>query len=142
MRNLISSHQAILLNKNKTGAGRKSFQFFEEMNEILRKRHDINPPFASGSGCTATSTPKKNKNNSVSISINDTVPHNDVEPDDYDDSDDVSAISGNAKQKRKRSKIDAAKSDTDIIAFLGESKKKSAFFGFHSCSQKPVDGFL
>ena len=60
-RNLFSSHQAILLNKNKTGARRKSFQFFEEMNEILRKRHDINPPFVSGSGCTATSTPKKKK---------------------------------------------------------------------------------
>lgn len=53
--NLLKSHKDIGVNKQKTGAKRKSFHYYEEMESIVAKRHDIHPPFVSGS--TITSTP-------------------------------------------------------------------------------------
>ena len=49
-RNLVKSHKTLIDNKKHTGSKRKTFQYFEEMAEILMKRHDINPPVIGGSG--------------------------------------------------------------------------------------------
>uniref|UniRef100_A0A8W8NVX5 Myb-like domain-containing protein n=1 Tax=Magallana gigas TaxID=29159 RepID=A0A8W8NVX5_MAGGI len=48
-RSLLASHKDLSLNKKKTGQKRKTFQYFEKIDNIISKRHDINPPFTSGS---------------------------------------------------------------------------------------------
>ena len=50
-RSLLKSHKDVRDNKKRTGAKRKSFRFYQEIEEIIAKRHDINPPFTGGSGC-------------------------------------------------------------------------------------------
>ena len=58
-RNLIKSHKDIKLNKSRTGQKRKSFQYFKEIEDILSKRHDINPPFLTGNNVpTIVTTPE------------------------------------------------------------------------------------
>jgi hypothetical protein len=48
--NLLNSHKQIRDNRKKTGSNRKTFQYFEQIEQIVHKRHDINPPFLAGSG--------------------------------------------------------------------------------------------
>uniref|UniRef100_A0A8W8MM63 Myb/SANT-like DNA-binding domain-containing protein n=1 Tax=Magallana gigas TaxID=29159 RepID=A0A8W8MM63_MAGGI len=48
-RSLLASHKDLSLNKKKTGQKRKTFQYFEKIDNIISKRHDINTPFTSGS---------------------------------------------------------------------------------------------
>ena len=48
-RNLQYSHKNIVDGEKKTGAKRKTFQYFQEMEEILTKRHDIYPSYLNGS---------------------------------------------------------------------------------------------
>uniref|UniRef100_A0A8W8MTI2 Myb/SANT-like DNA-binding domain-containing protein n=1 Tax=Magallana gigas TaxID=29159 RepID=A0A8W8MTI2_MAGGI len=48
-RGLLALHKDLSLNKKKTGQKRKTFQYFEKIDNILSKRHNINPPFTSGS---------------------------------------------------------------------------------------------
>ena len=57
-RNLMKSHKEVKDNKSKSGGRRKTFQYYEEIDDIVSKRHDINPPFTSGTGIN-TSTEKK-----------------------------------------------------------------------------------
>ena len=47
---LLSSHSKFSKNRNETGRKRKTFHYFDEMEEFVEKRHDINPPFVDGSG--------------------------------------------------------------------------------------------
>ena len=47
-RNLVKSHKQIIDNKKKTDGKRRNFQYFEEINDILSKRHDINPTSVCG----------------------------------------------------------------------------------------------
>ncbi|XP_062567659.1 uncharacterized protein LOC134229893 isoform X1 [Saccostrea cucullata] len=48
-RSLLASHKDLSLNKKRTGQKRKTFQYFEKIDNIIAKRHDINPPFTSES---------------------------------------------------------------------------------------------
>ena len=48
-RSLLLSHKDLIANKNQTGAKRKSFKYFEELDAIVGKRHNINPPVIGGS---------------------------------------------------------------------------------------------
>ena len=41
---LLRSHKAIVDNRKQTGGKRKTFQYFEEIQNIVGKRHDITPP--------------------------------------------------------------------------------------------------
>ena len=52
---LLKSHKKITTNKNGTESKRKTFQYFEEMEMILAKRHDTNPPYVDGSRVAAAS---------------------------------------------------------------------------------------
>ena len=54
-RNLMKSHKNIIQNRKTTGKQRKDFQFFAEIEDIVAKRHDINPPLVAGSGCSKLS---------------------------------------------------------------------------------------
>ncbi|XP_022311336.1 uncharacterized protein LOC144619854 isoform X2 [Crassostrea virginica] len=53
-RSLIASHKMLRDNKTKTGQKRKTFQYFERIDAILAKRHDVNPSFLSGSDLKST----------------------------------------------------------------------------------------
>ena len=55
-RSLMALHKDLRLNKRKTGQKRRTFQYFEKMENILSKRHDIIPPFTSGSDLKSTKT--------------------------------------------------------------------------------------
>ncbi len=57
--NLVKSHKDIQSNKRTSGGKRKTFQYFKEMDEILLKRHDINPPFTDGTKTSNHSTSKR-----------------------------------------------------------------------------------
>lgn len=57
-RSMVRSHNAVRQNKKKTGAKRKTFQYYPQMEQLLAKRHDINPPFVSGSSVPEPSTSK------------------------------------------------------------------------------------
>ena len=48
-RSLVQSHKDIKDSKKKTGEKRKTFQYHERLENILSKRHDIQPPFTSSS---------------------------------------------------------------------------------------------
>lgn len=50
-RNLVKAHKKIKDNKKQTGSGRREFRYFNEMSDILDRRHDISPPITGGSGC-------------------------------------------------------------------------------------------
>ncbi len=41
----------IKMNRKKTGATRKIFLYYSEMDNIIGKRHDIGPPMVSGTYC-------------------------------------------------------------------------------------------
>lgn len=60
-RSLVQSHKDILHNRQETGQKRKCFQFYKEMEEILSKRHDINPPVTAGTGLKTSESNKKMK---------------------------------------------------------------------------------
>lgn len=47
-RSLIASHKTLRDNKTKTGQKRKTFQYYERTSAIVSNRHDIKPPFLSG----------------------------------------------------------------------------------------------
>lgn len=47
-RNLLKSHKDVVDNKKKTGCKRKNFQYFEDIESIVAKRHDIHPVYVSG----------------------------------------------------------------------------------------------
>ena len=49
-RSLVKSHKIVIDNKKKTGNKRKTFQYLKELSDILKKRHDIDPPVVAGSG--------------------------------------------------------------------------------------------
>ena len=53
-RSLIASHKMLRDNKTKTGQKRKTFQYFERIDAILAKPHDVNPSFLSGSDLKST----------------------------------------------------------------------------------------
>ena len=55
-RNLLKSHKDVRDSKKATGSRRKDFRYYKEMEEIVVKRHDINPPVVSGNGCAKLST--------------------------------------------------------------------------------------
>lgn len=59
-RNLLQSHKDVRNNNSKSGKKRKTFQYFDNIEEIVAKRHDINPVFLAGSHCQDTQvTPRK-----------------------------------------------------------------------------------
>lgn len=60
-RSLVQSHKDIKDNKKKTGEKRRTFPHFERLDNILSKRHDINPPFTSSSNPLATKENEKDK---------------------------------------------------------------------------------
>ncbi|XP_056016676.1 uncharacterized protein LOC125672222 isoform X2 [Ostrea edulis] len=60
-RSLVQSHKDIKNNKKKTGEKRRTFPHFERLDNILSKRHDINPPFTSSSNPLATKENEKDK---------------------------------------------------------------------------------
>ena len=64
-RNLVKSHKQIIDNKKKTGGKRKNFQYFEEINDILSKRHDINPTSVCGSGLKLNSLSEKERDETL-----------------------------------------------------------------------------
>ena len=43
-RNLLKAHKKAVDNKKKTGRGRKDFEYFKEMEDVVGRRHDIIPP--------------------------------------------------------------------------------------------------
>ncbi|KAJ8310007.1 hypothetical protein KUTeg_011872 [Tegillarca granosa] len=49
-RSLILSHKEVRKNNTQSGKRRKTFQFFQEIEEILCKRHDIYPTQLAGTG--------------------------------------------------------------------------------------------
>ena len=55
-RNLVKSHKRIQQNKSKTGAKRMKFHYYEEMENIMAKRHDFNPPVLAGTGVLPAKT--------------------------------------------------------------------------------------
>ena len=57
-----------LHNISQTGTKRKSFQYFEGIDDIVRKRQDINPPYIQGSGATLPKQTKfMAKHNAISV---------------------------------------------------------------------------
>ena len=57
-RNLIQSHKAFRDNKNKSGQKRKTFRYYEQIERIVGKQHDISPPCTSGSSMTTCTNNK------------------------------------------------------------------------------------
>lgn len=58
-RTLVKAHKDIVDNKKKTGEGRKTFKYYDQLSELMSRRHDIFPPHVGGTGIHAgkTSTP-------------------------------------------------------------------------------------
>lgn len=73
-RNLVKCFKQVKDNKESTGGKRRKFQYYEELCEILCKRHDLNPPFVGGSGSKNTKkTVYKHKSveNTVRLTMDD-----------------------------------------------------------------------
>ena len=63
---LLNGYKSVVDNNKKSGAKRKSNQFFKDMDEILGDRPNVTPvALASSSGEAEKSIPKQNNNKSV-----------------------------------------------------------------------------
>ena len=56
-RSLIQSHKQVWDNNSKSGRKRKSFEYYNEMEEVVAKRHNINPPVVGGSNLELSNRP-------------------------------------------------------------------------------------
>lgn len=91
---LVRKYSKVKAENSKTGQARKDFPFAEELDRILSKRHDINPPIVSGNSVVAKvfSNPSKMEPEKPS----------ETEPEMYDEetSDDFSAAGASRPTKR------------------------------------------
>ncbi|XP_062602854.1 uncharacterized protein LOC134264582 [Saccostrea cucullata] len=135
-RSLIASHKTLRDNKTKTGQKRKTFQYFERIDAILSKRHDVNPSFLSGSGVnTSTATKFSTKvENSQSASQEE---KNEFKPDTDSSTSDTerntASSQGNNKyssslsacRRREKRKIDTGStSGTKLVEIVVEMEKQ------------------
>ncbi|XP_061190383.1 uncharacterized protein LOC133198281 [Saccostrea echinata] len=137
-RSLIASHKTLRDNKTKTGQKRKTFQYFERIDAILSKRHDVNPSFLSGSGVnTSTATKFSTKvENSQSASQEE---KNEFKPDTDSSTSDTErkaasetcqgngkkSLSSSACRRREKRKLDStSESGTKLMEVVIEMEKQ------------------
>ncbi|XP_021373737.1 uncharacterized protein LOC110463450 isoform X2 [Mizuhopecten yessoensis] len=94
---LVSAYRKHITNQNKTGQGSKTFEFEEEMSQVLGERHDMNPVTIIDSGEPSTQ------------------PNEPSEPDGESDE------KGEKEKTLKRKRV---RSSPDVIGFLKEYVEK------------------
>lgn len=126
-RYLVSCYNKVKQNKNTTGRQRKTFKYFNELDTILGKRHDVSPPVLSGSGTVAplfTETSGKTKKPAQKQQLSDS---------DASTGDDVSEAdtslnlsnSKSAKRRRQHRRASMAKEtgNAELLEFLRECEE-------------------
>ena len=129
--NLLMSHKKIMINKAKTVGRRKTFQYFESMDNIVHKRHDINPPYVAGSGVRETTPPPPPSKTLKMAPISASSPKSSIEfsDDDEDVLEAPSAIlstSASAIRRRQIRKVKAEENDSQLqtLSFLKDIQQE------------------
>ena len=127
-RYLVSQYNDIIQNKKTTGGKRKTFRLFDRMDKILGKRHDINPPVASGSGCVSKAftlsrkRPAKKSQQSESIeTVEDESDNANVQDSDEHDEEQLESsvtLSGSKSAVARRNKRKKVSESSGILDFL------------------------
>lgn len=126
-RSLLASHKDLRISKSRTGQKRKSFQYFEKIDQILSKRHDVNPPFTSGSeihrdktskfstktNCTASAAEAESSSTGVSDNM------------EAEEEAEITRKSASARRRQEKRKMAAdSNSVTKVIEFLQDMEKQ------------------
>jgi hypothetical protein len=142
-RSLMRSHKQIRDNKSSTGSKRKTFQYYDAIEEIMSKRHDINPPLILGSGCISNISTNYSTRNVCHTSLpvcddDDTDPEvgrqsteikdkcDTVAPDPADaaTSTKKTATSLTASAAKRREQRKQARGNDDVLTFLQKMDKQ------------------
>jgi hypothetical protein len=126
-RALERQHKLIEDNKKQTGGKKKYFQYYNEMDEILSKRHDITPPLLRGNGVIPSTTNLKTvKKTSKKVSVDQTITMNDIfssndtqsTPSGAEEEPSLSSSSSAIRRRCKRKNTNT--SDSSVLTFLKE----------------------
>lgn len=127
---LVRAHKELLLSKKKSGGKRKDFQFYNEMVDILKVRHDINPPLVLGSGIVAPIV--KKQYGELDISEDEQMPTKKTKSDSSPAGEgkgsaageEKGSAAGKGKGKGKRTKEKEPEIGIQMLQFLKESEKQ------------------
>lgn len=104
-RYLVAQYQKFIQNKKTTGGKRITFLYFDAMDNILSKRHDIKPPMVTGTGCVAQAfSSQQQKRSEVNRSA----------------TDEGEGESPSTDAKRKKRKSEEKEADSAMLTFLKE----------------------
>lgn len=118
---LVKCYNRVKTNKKTTGQNRKTFQIFHQMDEVLSKHHDINPPVVSGSGCVENVFSEHTKNLTSSKRSSASC----ATDDDSSENETSLTLSGSKAAKRRRKNRQKSKdSSNDLLEFLRETEQQ------------------
>ena len=125
-RSLLASHKDLRISKSRTGQKRKSFQYFEKIDQILSKRHDVNPPFTSGSEIHRDKTSKFSTKTNCTASAADAESSSTGVSDNMEAEEaEITRKSASALRRQEKRQMAADRNSvTKVIEFLQDMEKQ------------------